>query len=132
MIKIVSLLLVVVMCMLFAACGADSSETVIGEWIGKYTNQSKFYYNNKEFNSGDEIELTMNIYKGGTLQIVRKNTVNDAEMITNGTWEIKDDILVTTFNVTNGDLVLSWEIIDEILKLQGSNYAFPNELIKNK
>ncbi|MBE6775687.1 MAG: hypothetical protein E7543_05790 [Ruminococcaceae bacterium] len=128
--KIVALLLVVVMCMLFAACGADSSETVIGEWIGKYTNQSKFSYNYKEFNSGDEIELTMNIYKGGTLQVVRKNTVNDAEMITDGIWEIKDDILVTTFNVTNGDLVLSWEIIDEILKLQGSNYAFPKELMK--
>lgn len=91
--KIVALLLVVVMCMLFAACGADSSETVIGEWIGKYTNQSKFSYNYKEFNSGDEIELTMNIYKGGTLQVVRKNTVNDAEMITDGIWEIKDDIL---------------------------------------
>ena len=128
--KIVALLLVAVMCMLFAACGAVSSETVIGEWIGNYTNQSKFFYNNKEFNAGDEIKLTMNIYKGGTLQVVRKNTVNDAETITDGTWEIKDDILVTTFNVTNGDLVLSWEIIDEILKLQGSNYAFPNELIK--
>lgn len=128
--KIVALLLVAVMCMLFAACGAVSSETVIGEWIGNYTNQSKFFYNYKEFNAGDEIELTMNIYKGGTLQVVRKNTVNDAETITDGTWEIKDDILVTTFNVTNGDLVLSWEIIDEILKLQGSNYAFPNELIK--
>ena len=128
--KIVALLLVAVMCMLFAACGAVSSETVIGEWIGNYTNQSKFSYNYKEFNAGDEIELTMNIYKGGTLQVVGKNTVIDAEMITDGTQEIKDDILVTTFNVTNGDLVLSWEIIDEILKLQGSNYAFPNELIK--
>ena len=83
--KIVALLLVAVMCMLFAACGAVSSETVIGEWIGNYTNQSKFSYNYKEFNAGDEIELTMNIYKGGTLQVVRKNTVNDAEMITDGT-----------------------------------------------
>ena len=129
--RTLALLLALALCLSLCACGSGKmQEVVVGEWFGAYTwSGSTLSHNGAELNTGDKVDFTMSIFKGGAVEIIRKND-NEYERTSTGTWEVSDGVLV----ITCGDSVISWEIdVDSspnVLTINGSNAAFPRTLTR--
>lgn len=139
--KTISLILALVLCLCLSLCACSKNniaEEVVGVWTGTYVYQGdRYFYNGIEINPGDNYKMTINIFKGGAVEIINDSTENDHETTYTGTWEISDDVLVIAYTPTiygAGEIVVSWEIDikaePSTLTLQGSNKYFPKTLTK--
>ena len=138
--KALSLILALVLCLSLVACGektpkADPAEAIVGEWSGTYIWQGvKLTSNGAELNTGDTVDFTMSVFKGGAIEIIRENPENEYKTTSTGKWEVSDGVLVITCATSGGDIVISWEINTDAssntLSMNGSNHAFPQTLTK--
>lgn len=113
--KIITLLLMVVLCLSLIACdrNKDDAEIVLGNWVGDYNslnNATIMDSDGKEIFPGDSMTETLSIFKGGTAEILIHDNDTGAEQRYTANWKVSDGILIINRTLNGSDIIDSYEI----------------------
>jgi hypothetical protein len=93
---IVGVLIVLCLC----SCGSNAKDSVLGTWVGNYVYESSATWRidsqDLEFRPKDKCEMKLELFKGDTLQITRKDLVTGATIVSTGTWTFKEGVVHIT------------------------------------
>lgn len=134
--KILALLLAAAICLTLVACGSKVEETVIGDWSGDFIYSMETIHANGNSKlciaAGHNVTTTLSLFEGNALQITLHSNETGFEIFYNGTWEIKNGILVITYGTAAQavSFIINTDTTTDTLTLQGISYIFPDTLTK--